>query len=98
MTDPLAKNGAKVTLGDRNREIQHFATDRADQALAKCVRLWNASRRLESTARPIASGVPSTSLVSTDRACSTPVFPVSRGAVAAACTVAPSAETLECRA
>src|SRR5262249_55537887 len=47
MTDPLPKNGAKVALCHRNHEIQTLTTDRADQALAEGVRLWNASRRLE---------------------------------------------------
>ena len=36
MTDPLAKNGAKVALGQqRDHEVQTLTTDRADHALAK---------------------------------------------------------------
>ncbi len=47
MIDPLPKNGAKVTLRYRNDEVQTLATDRADQPLTKCVRLWHASRRFK---------------------------------------------------
>ena len=42
MRDPLPKNRANVPFVDRNDEIQAFATDRPDHALAERVRLWNA--------------------------------------------------------
>jgi len=47
MADPLAKNGAKMALGQRNHEVHTLTPDRADQAFTEGVRLWHASRRLE---------------------------------------------------
>ena len=39
MADPLPKNGAKVAIGHRNREVQKDSTDCADHTLAEGVRL-----------------------------------------------------------
>ena len=100
MTAPLAKNAAKVAFGHPNHEIQTLATDR-DQALTKCVRLRNASRR-RSDPSPQAYDrrlpVDRVAIVDNERTCSIPVFPVSGAAVAAACTVPPSAQRHEYRA
>src|SRR5919201_3379464 len=47
VTDPLSKNRTKVSLVERNHEVQTLTTDCADQALTKRVRLGNASWRPE---------------------------------------------------
>ena len=42
VTDPLPKNGTNVPFANRNHEVQAFAADRADHALAERIRWWSA--------------------------------------------------------
>jgi hypothetical protein len=47
MRDPLVKPLAQVPVTEWNHEVAAFASDRADQAFAECVRLRCPKRRLE---------------------------------------------------